>query len=49
MSFLLPADVAPPGTRVWVTACWVEARLPPGKSGQAVSARVGYGSLLKAA
>lgn len=49
MAFVLPADVAPPGTQVWVTACWLDAKLQPGQVEPPVSARVGYGSLLKAA
>lgn len=49
MAFTLPAGVAPPGTMVWVTASWLDARLKPGRAAQPVSARVGYGQLLKAA
>lgn len=49
MAFVLPADVAPPGTQVWVTACWLDAKLQPGQVEPPVSARVGFGSLLKAA
>ena len=48
MSFVLPLDEGQPGTRVWVTACWLDRRLRAGKPGTPVSTRVGFGFLMAA-
>ncbi len=49
MAFVLPGEAGEPGTKVWVTARWLDARLRPGKANPPVSVRVGYGFLLAAA
>lgn len=49
LDFILPEDTAPPGTKVWVTTCWLDARLQPGPASTPALARIGFDFLLLAA
>lgn len=42
MWFVLPQDAARPGTKLWITAAWLDRQLRPGTPGDAVVTGVGF-------
>ncbi len=49
LTFVVPADAAPPGTPVHVVACWLDTRLQPGPISAPTSCHVGFEPMLRAA